>query len=92
MSAGYDEQSVPVIMSSHSGESEAEREARRISRQRKVVGGLGITFVGIAVFLLAPDLTGPLINDLPYFVVSLGSLYLGGILLGVGFGERRART
>jgi hypothetical protein len=79
-------------MSSNSTAADAEREARRISRQKKVVGGLGITFVGIAVFLLAPDLTGPLVADLPYFVVSLGSLYVGGILLGVGFGERRTRS
>ncbi|MCI4329128.1 MAG: hypothetical protein L3J86_06035 [Thermoplasmata archaeon] len=92
MSSGYDGGSVPGAMTSNPAGPEADREARRISRQRKVVGGLGVTFVGIAVFLLAPDLTGPLVQDLPYFVVSLGSLYVGGILLGVGFGERRART
>lgn len=69
----------------------AALERRRVSRQRKVVGGLGVTFVGLAVFLLAPDLTGPLVKDLPFFVVSLVSLYVGGILLGVGFGERRSR-
>ena len=70
---------------------EAAGERRRIARQRKIVLGLGATFGGIVVLLLAPDLTGPLVADLPYLAVALLSLYVGGILLGVGFGERTAR-
>jgi hypothetical protein len=72
-------------------EAALRRERRRVSRQRKVVLGLGATFVGIVVLLLAPDLTGPLVADLPFLAVALLSLYVGGILLGVGFGERSAR-
>jgi hypothetical protein len=71
------------------GISEAE-ERRRVARQRKVVLGLGATFLGLAALLLAPNLTGPLVSDLPYLAVALVVLYVGGILLGVGFGERRA--
>ena len=63
-------------------------ELRRVRRQRKIVLGLGATFVGIVVLLLAPNLTGPLVADLPFLAVALVALYLGGILLGIGFGER----
>jgi hypothetical protein len=73
-------------------EFERRRERRRVSRQRKVVLGLGSTFLGIVVLLLAPDLTGPLVADLPFLAVALLSLYGGGILLGIGFGERNVRT
>ncbi|MCI4325924.1 MAG: hypothetical protein L3K00_08640 [Thermoplasmata archaeon] len=69
--------------------SPAAVEGRRVSRQRKIVIGLGITFLGLLVFLAAPDLTGPLTADLPYLAVALVSLYAGGILLGVALGERR---
>ena len=69
----------------------AASEARRVSRQRKVVGGVGLTLLGIVVLLAAPDLTGPLVHDLPFLAVALLSLYVGGILLGVGFGQRSAR-
>jgi hypothetical protein len=79
-------------VSSGSRDADAAREARRVSRQRKIVLGLGATLLGIAVFLLTPDLTGPLVADLPYIAVALVSLYVGAILLGVGFGERQART
>ncbi|HEV8049412.1 MAG TPA: hypothetical protein VGP88_02335 [Thermoplasmata archaeon] len=67
----------------------AAEETRRIRRQRKIVLGLGLTFVGLAALLLAPNLTGPLVADLPFLAVALVALYVGGILLGVGFGERR---
>lgn len=66
-------------------------ERRRIARQRLIVIGLGATFLGIVVLLAAPDLTGPLVHDLPFLAVALGSLYVGGILLGVGFGRRAPR-
>lgn len=69
----------------------AWRERRRISRQRKIVIGLGLTFLGIVALLAAPDLTGPLIHDLPFLAVALGALYAGGILLGVGFGQKNAQ-
>jgi hypothetical protein len=67
----------------------AQHELRRVRRQRKVVLGLGATFVGLAALLLAPNLTGPFVADLPFLAVALVALYLGGILLGVGFGEGR---
>jgi len=54
--------------------------------------GLGATFVGLAALLLAPNLTGALVSDLPFLAVGLVALYAGGILLGVGFGERRSRS
>jgi hypothetical protein len=69
--------------------SVAAVEARRVARQRKIVIGLGVTFLGLLVFVAAPDLTGPLVADLPYLAVALVSLYAGGILLGFGLGERR---
>jgi hypothetical protein len=70
----------------------AAEELRRVRRQRKVVLGLGATFVGLAALLLAPNLTGALVSDLPFLAVGLVALYAGGILLGVGFGERRSRS
>jgi hypothetical protein len=53
--------------------------------------GLGATFLGLAALLLAPNLTGALVSDLPFLAVGLAALYAGGILIGVGFGERRSR-
>ena len=50
--------------------------------------GVLLTFLAGLLLLLAPDLTGPLVKDLPYFAGALVSLFLGGILLGVGYGER----
>lgn len=64
------------------------RERRRVSRQRKIVLGVLLTFLAGLLLLLAPDLTGPLVKDLPYLAGALVSLFLGGILLGVGYGER----
>jgi hypothetical protein len=73
------------------GPSEAAtRERRRVSRQRKIVIGVGLTCLSGLVLLLAPDLTGPLVKDLPYLAASLLSLFVGGILLGVGYGEKSA--
>ncbi|MCI4356891.1 MAG: hypothetical protein L3K18_07100 [Thermoplasmata archaeon] len=66
----------------------AATERRRVSRQRKVVGGVALTLVGIVALLAAPDLTGPLVHDLPFLAVGLLALYAGGILMGVGFGQR----
>jgi hypothetical protein len=71
------------------GEPEPAEERRRVSRQRKVVGGLGMTFLGIVAILAAPTLTGAFVADLPFLAVGLGALYVGAILLGIGFGERR---
>jgi hypothetical protein len=76
-------------MAANAVEREADQERRRIARQKKIVLGLGATFLGIVVLLLAPALTGALVADLPYLAVALVSLYVGGILLGVGFGEKR---
>ena len=76
-------------MVSNLPETEATSELRRVRRQRKIVLGLGATFVGIIALLAAPNLTGPLVADLPFLAVALVALYGGGILLGVGFGERR---
>ncbi|HXQ95040.1 MAG TPA: hypothetical protein VN864_07755 [Thermoplasmata archaeon] len=76
-------------MTTSTDDGPAAEETRRIRRQRKIVLGLGITFVGLAALLLAPNLTGPFVADLPFLAVALVSLYLGGILLGVGFGEKR---
>ncbi|MCI4327356.1 MAG: hypothetical protein L3K16_06965 [Thermoplasmata archaeon] len=72
------------------GPEAAREELRRVRRQRKVVLGLGMTFVGLAALLLAPNLTGPFVADLPFLAVALVAIYAGGILLGVGFGERRS--
>ncbi|HKV89944.1 MAG TPA: hypothetical protein VJQ43_01970 [Thermoplasmata archaeon] len=66
-------------------------ERRRVSRQRKIVGGLGLTFLGLVAFLAAPDLTGPLVHDLPFLALGLSALYVGAILLGIGFGQRAPR-
>ena len=56
-----------------------------------IVLGVLLTFAAVAVLLIAPDLTGPLVKDLPYLAASLVALYAGGILLGVGYGRRPAR-
>ena len=71
--------------------SEVARERRRVVRQRTIVVGLGLTFLGIVAFLAAPDLTGPLVHDLPYLAAGLSALYVGAILLGVGLGRRSAQ-
>ncbi len=65
-----------------------DRDHRRIARQRKIVVGVFLTILAGIVLLAAPDLTGPLVKDLPYLAGSLLSLFVGGILLGVGYGER----
>ena len=52
--------------------------------------GVFLTFLAGLLLLLAPDLTGPLVKDLPYLAGALVSLFLGGILLGVGYGDRNA--
>lgn len=70
----------------------AAEERRRVKRQRKIVGGLGLTFLGIVALLAAPALTNALVDDLPFLAVGLGAMYVGAILLGVGFGERRSRA
>jgi hypothetical protein len=80
---------VIAAVSSTLGETAEASELRRVRRQRKVVLGLGATFVGIFALLAAPNLTGPFVADLPFLAVALVALYGGGILLGVGFGERR---
>lgn len=67
------------------------RERLRVSRQRKIVIGVALTFVAAGVLVAAPDLTGPFVTDLPYLSVALVALYAGGILLGVGYGQRPAR-
>jgi hypothetical protein len=69
----------------------ATRERRRVARQSKIVLGVGLTCLAGFVLLLAPALTGPLVKDLPYLAVSLLSLFVGGILLGVGYGEKIGR-
>ena len=69
----------------------ADRERRRVSRQSKIVLGVGLTFAAIVILLLAPDLTGPLVKDLPFLAASLGAFYVGGILLGFGYGQKTAR-
>jgi len=69
----------------------ASREHRRVARQRKIVIGVGLTCLAGFLLLLAPDLTGPLVKDLPYLSASLLSLFVGGILLGVGYGEKTAQ-
>jgi hypothetical protein len=70
-------------------DSEASNlERRRVSRQRKIVVGVFLTILAGIVLLAAPDLTGPLVKDLPYLAGSLLSLFVGGILLGVGYGQR----
>jgi hypothetical protein len=71
---------------------EAAEERRRVKRQRKIVIGLGLTFVGIVALLAAPALTKALVADLPFLAVGLGAMYVGAVLLGVGFGERRSRA
>jgi hypothetical protein len=70
----------------------AAEERRRVKRQRKIVGGLSLTFLGIVALLAAPALTNALVADLPFLAVGLGAMYVGAILLGVGFGERRSRA
>jgi len=69
----------------------ADLERRRIGRQRRIVLGVLLTMGGAFVLLLAPDLSGPLVRDLPYFAVALVALYAGGILLGVGYGQKAPR-
>ncbi|MCI4358687.1 MAG: hypothetical protein L3J99_06660 [Thermoplasmata archaeon] len=61
-----------------------------MSRQGKIVLGVVLTLLAGVWILIAPDLTGALANDLPFLAAGLLSLFLGGILLGVGFGERRS--
>jgi uncharacterized membrane protein YedE/YeeE len=63
---------------------------RSRARQRKIVVGVVLTFLAGSFLILAPDLTGPLTKDLPYLAASLVSLFVGGILLGVGYGERNS--
>jgi hypothetical protein len=72
------------------GTEGAARERRRIARQRKIVLGVALTLLAGLLLLLAPDLTGPLVKDLPYLAGGLLSLFAGGILLGIGYGERGA--
>ncbi len=66
-------------------------ERRRVSRQRMIVGGVGLTMLSGVLLLAAPDLTGPLVRDLPFLAGALLALFLGGILLGIGYGRRAPR-
>ena len=70
------------------GEDRTDPERRRISRQRTIVLGVLLTFLSVVLLLLAPDLTGPLVRDLPYLAGGLIALFAGGVLLGVGFGRK----
>ena len=74
-----------------SGPRALEMEQRRVSRQRLVMIGLGLTILGAFVLLLAPDLTGPFVQDLPFLAVALAALYTGGILMGFAYGRRVGR-
>lgn len=66
----------------------SDRRSRPFGRKPKILLGVALTFLSGLVLLIAPDLTGALVEDLPYLAGGLVSLFLGGILLGVGYGER----
>ncbi|HEV2429715.1 MAG TPA: hypothetical protein VGV64_07745 [Thermoplasmata archaeon] len=73
------------------GGVERPPDSGRVSRQRLIVLGVVLTLLGGLILLLAPDLTGPLVHDLPFLGGCLVSLFLGGILLGVGYGRKPPR-
>lgn len=69
----------------------AEENARR-RRQGRIVLGIGLVILAGAAFLLAPDLTTPLVRDLPFIAVGAIALFAGGALLGAGAAGRPPRT
>jgi hypothetical protein len=75
-----------------SEEADRSKERARIARQGRIVLGVLLTAFSGLVLLAAPDLTGPLVRDLPYLAVALVALFTGGILLGHGLGSRPPRA
>jgi len=68
-----------------------EEDRRRIRRQRRVMGGVFLTLAGLLFSAgLLPTGTGALEHALPILVLALGSMWVGGILLGIGSGLRRS--
>lgn len=72
---------------------EAAAEARRVRRQRRVVVGLLLTFFGLFLFVyLLPVAPGALAHLLPVAAGGALALWVGGILMGMGMGEKRRRA
>jgi hypothetical protein len=68
-------------------------DRRRARRQRRVVAGLLLTFVGLFLLVyLLPVAPGALALALPVAAAGALALWVGGILMGVGMGERRRRA
>ncbi|MCI4361113.1 MAG: hypothetical protein L3J91_05365 [Thermoplasmata archaeon] len=68
-----------------------EQDRRRVRRQRRVMGGLLLTLAGLLFAEgLLPTATGALERALPILAIALGSMWLGGILLGGAAGKRRS--
>ncbi|HEY6239133.1 MAG TPA: hypothetical protein VIZ68_08120 [Thermoplasmata archaeon] len=73
-------------------EEAALAEAERVRRQSRVVVGLLLTFLGLALALgLLPTAEGGLGWAIPLLGTALLSVWFGGILLGAGRRPRRTR-
>jgi hypothetical protein len=70
-----------------------EEDRRRIRRQWRVMGGLLLTLAGLLFAEgLLPTATGALEHALPILAIALGSIWLGGILLGGAAGRGRTNA
>jgi len=65
-------------------------ESERVRRQRRVVVGLLLTFLGLLLALgLLPTAPGALLAAIPVLGAALLAVWVGGILLGLGRAARR---